>query len=333
MATEDVDYYALLGIEATATLQQIKTAYRQRSLKVHPDRNPDNPEAAALFHELRVAADLLSDPTQRASFDALLAARNARKLRFAALDNKRKAMAEDLAQRERDFKRQKGDEDVAAAKKKSELDRLKEEGRKMREAREKAALGAEDAAKKADKDAERARKVQEARASNGTDVVELGPLDKTLKIKWLKATHPSLTSSGAVSSFIETNLAPQKPDIESIVLSSKTLANPSKGKYGSGVVAFSTLSAALRVVKGKQADSAGSWQGFEVDWASGHPPSLLGEEAAPSAKAARPPSPPITSIPASAFIDSDEDRILAQLRAREREKLMEEMKRQDEAEA
>lgn len=38
MATEDIDYYGLLDLTQSATLQEIKTAYRKKSLKVHPDR-------------------------------------------------------------------------------------------------------------------------------------------------------------------------------------------------------------------------------------------------------------------------------------------------------
>ena len=38
LATEEIDYYAVLAVKAEATPGEIKTAYRQRSLKVHPDR-------------------------------------------------------------------------------------------------------------------------------------------------------------------------------------------------------------------------------------------------------------------------------------------------------
>ncbi|GAA5843231.1 hypothetical protein JCM3766R1_006631 [Sporobolomyces carnicolor] len=343
MATEDIDYYGLLGLEQTATLQEIKTAYRKKSLKVHPDRNPDNPEAARLFHELRVAADLLSDPTQRASFDNLLNARNARKLRFSALDNKRKAMAQDLEQREKDFKRQKGEEDLAARQKQSELERLKEEGRKLRESREKDAQRKEAEETKLRKEQERERKEVERRMQNHRDgIVELGPLDKTLKIKWLKSLHPDLASVDAITRYLERLVRPANPDIESIVVSSKTLANPTKGKYGSGVVAFKTLSAAVRIVKGKRKAGEGEddWKGFEVDWAAGSPPDVLGNVEGVESVAAKPPRPhpPTSSVPSSAsfplanMVDSDEGQILEQLRQREREKLIAEMQRQDEEE-
>jgi DnaJ family protein C protein 17 len=206
-------------------------------------------------------------------------------------------MAQDLEQREKDFKRQKGEEDIAARQKKSELERLKEEGRKLRESREKQAQTQEADEVRSRKEKERERKELEKRMQNQRDgIVELGPLDKTLKIKWLKSLHPSLASTEAVTQYIERLLHPSKPDIESIVISSKTLANPSKGKYGSGVIAFKTLSAAVRLVKGKRKarENEADWKGFEVDWAAGSPPAALaGEEGieSTSTEPSRHPSP------------------------------------------
>ncbi|GJN88932.1 hypothetical protein Rhopal_001903-T1 [Rhodotorula paludigena] len=331
---DEVDYYALLGLDSTATTADIRKAYRQKSLKVHPDRNPDNPTAAALFHELTIAADLLSDPSKRTAFDTALAARNARKQRFAALDSKRKALAEDLLEREREFKRAKAGEASDKERKRRELERLKEEGRRLREQRGMQQVEEENRKREREEEEKvmrRAREQHQQGGAGGGGAVELGPLDKTLKVKWLKAQHPSLTTPEAVSAFVEAALAPQRADIDSVVLSSKTLSQPTKGKHGSGVVAFRTLSAAVRIIKGKEVDPDGKWAGFEVDWAAGAPPAALGgsTDAAP----ARAPSPPSAApLPQTAVVDSDEDQILARLRQREREKLMDEMRLQDEAE-
>lgn len=240
---------------------------------------------------------MLSDPTKRSAFDGLLAARNARKARFAALDNKRKAMAEELERSERESKRAREGE----MSKRVEVERLKEEGRRLRELRAQQAAGEEEVKRRA-REAEERKRAEADRANSRANwggspaVVELGPLDKTLKIKWLKSAHPSLVDDASVAAFLERALAPAVSDIDSVVLSSKTLANPSKGKHGSGVVAFKTLSAAVRVVKGKEADPEGRWKAFEVGWAAGQPPAALGSQPAP------PPPPPRQSVspPASA---------------------------------
>ncbi|KAG8909079.1 hypothetical protein FRC01_007147 [Tulasnella sp. 417] len=102
---EDINPYELLEIEPTATEAEIKKAYRQKSLKVHPDRHPNNPEAAQKFHELNTAYELLLDPTKRTALDTKLKSQQAKKLRFAAYDNKRKAMMEELEKSEREFKK------------------------------------------------------------------------------------------------------------------------------------------------------------------------------------------------------------------------------------
>ncbi len=63
------DYYEVLGVGRDAGESQIKKAFRRLALELHPDRNPDDPEAEARFKEAAEAYEVLSDPDRRATYD------------------------------------------------------------------------------------------------------------------------------------------------------------------------------------------------------------------------------------------------------------------------
>ena len=68
---KNVDYYECLGIAEDASPQLVKEAYRQKALAFHPDRNRDNPEAAARMKDINEAYAVLSDPPKRRQYDLL----------------------------------------------------------------------------------------------------------------------------------------------------------------------------------------------------------------------------------------------------------------------
>ena len=63
------DYYEVLGVDRAATAEQIKKAYRALAMKLHPDRNPDDPTAEDKFKETSEAYAVLSDAEKRANYD------------------------------------------------------------------------------------------------------------------------------------------------------------------------------------------------------------------------------------------------------------------------
>lgn len=63
------DYYEVLGVDKSASADEIKRAYKKMAIQYHPDRNPGDKEAEAKFKEAAEAYDILRDPDKRQRYD------------------------------------------------------------------------------------------------------------------------------------------------------------------------------------------------------------------------------------------------------------------------
>lgn len=63
------DYYEVLGVQRTASMDDVKKSYRKLAMKYHPDRNPGNKDAEEKFKEATEAYEVLSDQEKRARYD------------------------------------------------------------------------------------------------------------------------------------------------------------------------------------------------------------------------------------------------------------------------
>jgi curved DNA-binding protein len=65
------DYYKILGVDKTASQEEIKKKYRKLAVKYHPDKNPGDKAAEEKFKEISEANDVLSDPEKRKKYDEM----------------------------------------------------------------------------------------------------------------------------------------------------------------------------------------------------------------------------------------------------------------------
>lgn len=63
------DFYQILDIDIKASTHEIKKAYRKLAKELHPDKNPDDPDASSKFQNLGAAYEVLSDDEKRKLYD------------------------------------------------------------------------------------------------------------------------------------------------------------------------------------------------------------------------------------------------------------------------
>ncbi|XP_008946350.1 PREDICTED: dnaJ homolog subfamily C member 17-like, partial [Merops nubicus] len=113
----------------------VKKAYRQKALSCHPDKHPDDPRAAEVFHQLSQALAVLTDAAARAAYDRVRKAKKQAAERTQKLDERRKKVKLDLEAREREAQTHESEEEEIRTTRslEQEIIRLREEGSRQLE--------------------------------------------------------------------------------------------------------------------------------------------------------------------------------------------------------
>lgn len=274
---------------------QIRKAYRKKALECHPDKNPDNPKAAELFHELASALEILSDESARAAYDRVLNAKKAAALRHQELNSKRRKLIEDLERREKEASdRARAKHTGYSAKGKSPEEQLKDEMERLR--KEGSRLLQEEQELLRQRLAEDRMQMQ-----NGTK--EWDSSRHRIKIKWKADKHDKTNGSYDEDSL--RNFMKKYGDIVALVVSSK--------KNGNAIIEFKTQEAAEMAVDYEKGNMQNP---LTLEWI-GDPPTNSNKQTS------------------ATITDNDfESLVLRQLRqAEERKRLIERMMREEEAES
>ncbi|XP_071829687.1 dnaJ homolog subfamily C member 12-like [Apostichopus japonicus] len=67
--TDEDDFYKVLGCDESSTMEQIMTEYKALARECHPDKRPNDPEAAERFSKIQKAREVLGNEESRADYD------------------------------------------------------------------------------------------------------------------------------------------------------------------------------------------------------------------------------------------------------------------------
>ncbi|XP_074853094.1 dnaJ homolog subfamily C member 17 isoform X1 [Carettochelys insculpta] len=300
-----LDLYALLGIEEKASEKEVKKAYRQKALTCHPDKNPDNPRAEELFHQLSQALAVLTDAAARAAYDKVRKAKKQAAERTQKLDERRKKVKLDLEAREREAQAHVGEEEEVRITRtlEQEIIRLREEGSRQLEEQQK--LIQEQIR------LERAHQVQGRQHGNGVE----GKGTPKLKLRW-KCKKDDETKGG-YSKEVLLQILQKYGEVLNLVISSK--------KTGSAVVEFATVKAAEMAVKNEVGLINNP---LKISWLEGEPQNNPSTKFPDSTSQAR------TSQDSVLSARDYESLVMMRMRqAAERQQLIEQLQREEEEES
>jgi curved DNA-binding protein CbpA len=93
------DYYEILGLtEGISFPGDLKPAYKAAALKLHPDKNPNDPRATANFQLLRTAVEVFQDPSKRRAYQSSYRKYMVLKIELQSLHDKRKDLREERSE-------------------------------------------------------------------------------------------------------------------------------------------------------------------------------------------------------------------------------------------
>ncbi|XP_030069875.1 dnaJ homolog subfamily C member 17 isoform X2 [Microcaecilia unicolor] len=243
-----LDLYSLLGVGEEAPEKEIKKAYRQKALTCHPDKNPDNPQAAELFLQLSQALEVLTDAAAKAAYDKVRKAKKAAEKRNQKLDDRRKKLKLDLEAREREAQTE--EEEIRIARiLEQEIAHLREEGSRQLEEQQKLI--------KEQLRLEREERVRGKSEGKNDDSI----VTAKLKLKWKCKKHDE--TKGGYSRDVLLRLLQKYGEVLHLVMSSKK---------GSAVVEFATVKAAELAIK---YETGLITNPLKISWVDSPPPSVL----------------------------------------------------------
>ncbi|KAL9106147.1 MAG: hypothetical protein Q9227_008795 [Pyrenula ochraceoflavens] len=294
-ANSTVDFYELMSISPTASEAEIRQGYRKTTLKYHPDRVGDTPENRENFHQLKIAQDVLSDPTLRALYDQSREARERKKREEALWDSAKRRMVEDLERRERGAKRGPS-QDNSADEQERKTQRIAENNRRLmaqwKEKRERQKQ--HDALKDQERRDQEAQQAAQAREkpTNGHGNSHEPENERTVKVRWIR--------EGLGNDIDEQRLADlfgvfgKVEDVFVLKDKKRRLEGQKEKKIvATGVMTFASVVGARTAVKDASRQEGPVWAAIDlVSWMENKAPDLACSSSSPPGRAnvcAKPP--------------------------------------------